>query len=686
MFRRLSALSSLANTLNCFLLLSAILFPLTPNAFAGQVKLAWDANSESILAGYRLHYGEASRNYTADIDVGNQTSYTATNLDDGKTYYFAVTAYDTSGTIKSDFSNEVSYTIPTSVALNADFTATPTSGPAPLTVTFIDTSSGSINTRNWDFGDGKSSTAQTAVTTYSDPGTYSVTLNVADASGNSDAITKNDFISVGSAVPVADFSANPMSGTSPLTVNFTNQSTGTISEYSWDFGDGSSSAEQNPSHEYSVAGTYTVTLTVTGPGGSDSEIQTDYIAVATSGGGDPAPGEDPGADPGTPKEGLVAAYGFEELTGNEVDDSSDESNHGVISGATRIDEGRFGKALAFDGIDDWVTVKDADSLDLTSGLTLEAWLYPTEAMDDWRCVLIKERRNGLAYSLCANSDTNQPSTAVHIRSDRNLKGGPQLQANQWAHVAATYDGATQRLYVNGTEVAKQPLSGTIRTSDRALRIGGTAVWNEFFKGRIDEVRVYNRALTQSEIQSDMDNPVLNSSIDPAPDDTTPSACSTSCSLWDDSAIPNTLQDSDTSAVEVGVKFQSDVDGFVTGIRFYKGSQNTGTHVGSLWASDGTLLAQATFTNETDSGWQQVAFATPVPIVAGTVYVASYHTTVGRYSVDEGYFASTYNSGPLSAPSDTESGGNGVYLYGNGGFPNKTYQASNYWIDVLFKTE
>lgn len=169
----------------------------------------------------------------------------------------------------------------------------------------------------------------------------------------------------------------------------------------------------------------------------------------------------------------------------------------------------------------------------------------------------------------------------------------------------------------------------------------------------------------------------------APDGAGP--CTTPCSLWDATATPTLLADPDTSAVELGVKFRSDVDGDITGIRFYKSTTNTGTHVGSLWSSTGTLLAQATFTNESASGWQQVDFSAPVAIQANTLYVASYHTDVGRYSVDGGYFAVAYNNGPLSAPADGEDGGNGLYLYGPGGFPTNTWDSANYWVDVVFTT-
>jgi hypothetical protein len=136
-----------------------------------------------------------------------------------------------------------------------------------------------------------------------------------------------------------------------------------------------------------------------------------------------------------------------------------------------------------------------------------------------------------------------------------------------------------------------------------------------------------------------------------------------------------------------VKLRSDVDGSVTGVRFYKGSGNTGTHVGHLWNRAGTLLATATFTGETATGWQQILFATPVPISAGTTYVASYYAPVGRYAGDNGFFAAAgIDNAPLHALRDGVDGTNGVYRYGTGGgFPANSWQASNYWVDVVFTT-
>lgn len=123
-----------------------------------------------------------------------------------------------------------------------------------------------------------------------------------------------------------------------------------------------------------------------------------------------------------------------------------------------------------------------------------------------------------------------------------------------------------------------------------------------------------------------------------------------------------------------------------GLRFYKGPSNTGPHVANLWSSTGSLLATASFTNETASGWQQVNFATPVNITAGTTYVASYHTN-GNYSADPNYFAAAHTSGPLTAPSSASSGGNGVYAYGGSSlFPTSSYNATSYGVDVLFKAQ
>jgi PKD repeat protein len=151
-------------------------------ASAGSLSLAWDAVSDSRLAGYKVYYGTAARNYTASVDVANVTTATIPNLADGATYYFAVTAYD--GTrVESGYSNEVSGTVP-SAAPVANFTASTTSGPAPLSMNFTSTSTGSITTYAWNFGDGTTSTSQNPAKTYSTAGSYTVALTVTGPGGS----------------------------------------------------------------------------------------------------------------------------------------------------------------------------------------------------------------------------------------------------------------------------------------------------------------------------------------------------------------------------------------------------------------------------------------------------------------------------------------------------------------------
>ncbi|WP_141241694.1 PKD domain-containing protein, partial [Methanosarcina spelaei] len=155
-----------------------------------------------------------------------------------------------------------------------------TSGKAPLNVKFTDTSTGTPAAWKWNFGDGTSSTQQNPVHKYSKAGTYTVILTVKNAVG-SNTVTKTDYIKV-TAKPVAEFSATPTSGKAPLTVAFTDTSTGLPTKWKWNFGDGASSTIQNPKHKYSKAGKYTVTLTVTNAKGSNTITKTDYIKVTTN--------------------------------------------------------------------------------------------------------------------------------------------------------------------------------------------------------------------------------------------------------------------------------------------------------------------------------------------------------------------------------------------------------------------
>lgn len=660
----------------------------------------------------------------------------------------------------------------------------------------------------------------------------------------------------------------------------------------------------------------------------------------------------------TSNTGLVAAYSFNASSGTTLVDSSGRNHHGSISGAVWA-PGFAGNALSFDGIDDLVTIADTSSLDLTSGMTIEAWVRPADR-NGWSTIVAKEQSGSHnVYSLYASDDTNQPpvSYAAIGGDEPSARGNSLLPLNTWSHLVATYDGQRMRLYVNGTQVSSTAVSGAIGTSNSPLRIGGNAVYaDEYFRGLIDEVRIYNRSLSAAEIHYNMSTPIggtldatlptgsvtglsgtvsgqvtvnvaaqdnngvasvqllvngqplgredesspfqipwntanfangtyavsarirdfagnsrttapVNVQVSNAPDTTAPSltlqylepndlvagsvllsalasdnlgvvgvqfqidgqnlgaedtvapyravwdttsfaegthqvsaiardaagnltvrsvsvvvdsvtptviarspspnstnvspgtvvtatfsepmqpgsfifqlensagapvlaslsydaatrtvtlnpqqdlqlgatytarllgardlagnsVASTAwsftasgtianASFWGANVVPTITSDTDTAPIELGIRFTSTVDGYLTGLRFYKGAGNTGTHVGHLWSASGALLATVNFTNETATGWQQANFSTPVPVTAGATYVASYFAPQGGYAADVGYFANSLQSGPLVA----QGGGNGVYRYGaTGGFPTDTYNNTNYWVDVVF---
>jgi hypothetical protein len=188
--------------------------------------------------------------------------------------------------------------------------------------------------------------------------------------------------------------------------------------------------------------------------------------------------------------------------------------------------GQFGRARSFNGTSDWITVADAANLDLTTGMTLSAWVNPTSIATNWRTVMLKEDLRTasvccLSYALYAADGAGQPPSGY---GDTTTSLGGEvltrdtaapitiLPLNTWTHLAVTYNGALLSFYVNGTLVDTSTLTGSLFNSTGPLRIGGNGVWGEFFSGLIDEVRVYNRALAAAEIQTDAATPV----VPPAP--------------------------------------------------------------------------------------------------------------------------------------------------------------------------
>ena len=150
------------------------------------------------------------------------------------------------------------------------------------------------------------------------------------------------------------------------------------------------------------------------------------------------------------------------------------------------------------------------------------------------------------------------------------------------------------------------------------------------------------------------------------------------SLWNRTATPARASDSEAKAVELGVKFQTAIDGEISSMYFYKGAGNDGPHSAKLWTTTGEVLVSAAFGSETAQGWQKVDLDRPLQISAGETYIASYHAPKGHFSSSDGFFWQPLVSGPLTATS-------GVYAYGGpGSFPTSTYNSRNYWIDVLLE--
>jgi hypothetical protein len=157
-----------------------------------------------------------------------------------------------------------------------------------------------------------------------------------------------------------------------------------------------------------------------------------------------------------------------------------------------------------------------------------------------------------------------------------------------------------------------------------------------------------------------------------------------CTVFQPSDVPATPLTNDGQAIEVGMKFRASVSGNVTGLRYYKGAGTTGTHTGHLWSSGGTMLAEVTFSGETASGWQEMAFPTPVAIAANTTYIISQHSSSGDYAFTNPFFTAAVLNGPLSGLANGDDGPNGVYKYSASPvFPDQNFMSANYWVDVVF---
>lgn len=256
-----------------------VFFALTLFSAAGcaaDLIVSWNAVSDARLSGYEVHYGEWSGQYQTSVTT-TETTTTLSGLQRGKTYFAAVRSIGTDRALDSQFSAEVSATIPQS-ELSASFTLSAAEGVAPLTVDFESPAAGNIDTWSWDFDDGSTSDLRAPTHTFTTPGDYRVALMVRGPDGAS-TTPATALVRVSAPPPRAAFTANVTSGTVPLTVLFSAASSENATAWDWSFSDGGNSKAETAIYTFMLPGTYSVTLTASGAGGTDTVTKTELIRV-----------------------------------------------------------------------------------------------------------------------------------------------------------------------------------------------------------------------------------------------------------------------------------------------------------------------------------------------------------------------------------------------------------------------
>jgi hypothetical protein len=268
-----------------------------------------------------------------------------------------------------------------------------------------------------------------------------------------------------------------------------------------------------------------------------------------------------------------------------------------------------------------------------------------------------------AVSVTVNAPNNQTPT-VSITSPANNATFTAPASINITATAADADGSVAKVdFYNGTT-----LLGTDATSPYSFSWGNVAAGTYSLTARATD---NGNAVTTSAAVSVTVNNV---------------SVSCPCTVFKPTDAPANGPLNDGRALQLGMKFRSSVNGFVTGVRFYKAIGNNGTHIGQLYSNTGTLLAQVTFINETASGWQQMDFPTAVPINANTTYTISYHSSNGTYSGQELGFSQAIVNSPLTGLQNGTDGANGVYRYTNvPARPTTGYRSSNYYVDAVFNT-
>lgn len=702
---------------------AALKAAITTNTTSGPAPLSISfsaTSSTGAIVSYLWNFG----------DGGTATGNTATHAYATAGSYIAkLTVTDTAG-LTNIASTTVTVTASTTTTTppTAVISSSAAAGQAPLTVTFNGSGSTSAATATiasyaWSFSDGSSATGASASHAFTAAGTYSTTLTVTDSKGltssASTPIVVTAPVTTTNKAPTAAASATPATGPAPLTVTFdasaSTDADGTIASYLWTFGDGSTATGKTATHTYTTAATFSAALKVTdnqGATGSTSKtitaqaqqqttglnIESGEVAVTdkwvrvplTSKFSNPivvaGPPSFKNNDPCVVRIRNVNATGFDikvaewnYLDGTHPsetvsylvleqgrttlpDGSSVEA--GSFSGTTRFKTRSFSKSFAKKPVI-ITTVASENETDTISGRIKNIGL----SSFDYH--FTEQQKN---YNIHANEIVN----FIAWESGKGTVGSIQFEAATTAQAVtgSWYTGTFQKPFTQAPLLLAdmQTTADTEPTALRALQVTTTGF----------QVKAEEEASKYSNVTHGAET-VGYLALNPVTQQTSPTE-QTSTTIWPSTSVPATVDAGSDGAQELGMKFRSDVNGYITGIRFYKASTNTGIHVANLWTSTGTRLATTTFTNETESGWQEVNFSTPVAITANTVYVASYFCPAGHQSVDRNYFENKgMDSAPLHALASGVSGANGVYAYGSSSvFPNSSYLNTNYWVDVMFQ--
>jgi hypothetical protein len=479
-------------------------------------QLTWTAATDNVsVARYNVHRGTtAGFTPTAANRVGQPTGTGFTDTPPAGIYFYKVTAEDGSGNV-GPVSNEQSAQVGDLTAPSAPGTLTATGAIGRATLSW-GTATDNVGVVRYNVH--RSTTAgfaPSAANRIAQPtstglvdtvaaGTYFYKVTAEDAAGNVGPPTNEATATVTVDTQAPSVPANLTASTAGQTVNLSwtaSTDNAGVTRYnvhrSTTTGFTPSAANrigQPGSNSFAdgglPAGTYFYKVTAEDAAGNISGPSNQASATVTI----------------TAPTGLVAAYGFDEGSGATTADQSGTGNTGSLQNTVWSTAGKFNNALSFNGNNARVNVNDSASLRLTTGMTLEAWVRPS-ALGDWRTVILKERTGYYAYALYGNTDNNRPSAHVFSSADHDLRGTAALPVNAWTHLAATYNGTTLALFVNGNQVSSQAATGAIASNTGPLRIGGNTIWGEHFIGLIDEVRIYNRALSATEIQGDMDRSV-----------------------------------------------------------------------------------------------------------------------------------------------------------------------------------